>query len=156
MLGEITKANIRKFWNELAAADLGTAVHWRAQEIADFFNELLGDDGYTPLPSDGNIYETEYTASGFERDSRMAAILHGFQMATGYYADAGLSISICADLHSVTMSESVVIEFQRHVMSLTPDPPAFDSDVVMNWLWRYQNLHTDDAKPRKRRSRKTA
>ena len=135
---DLTKRNIISFWKELAEADLGSAVHVRAQELSDFFTELLSNEADCWYNSYG---EKEYAASSFTRESRMAAYLRAFQMSSGLYSEDGFTLSICINLHSVVISESVVQRFQNWMIYQLPEPPTFENDATYNWLWRYQNLH---------------
>jgi hypothetical protein len=122
---DISKNNIVNRWKQMADADLGSLVSPVADEIGRFFQAMFeGDNG------DGT-----YTTNAIKSDSKVAALIRGFEWSTGYNADDGLSVIFCIDLHSVTMDASVLREFDNYLMY----SPTYHGCPI-KWVERYFDL----------------
>lgn len=142
---DISKRNIINRWDKLARADLGSLVSPAAAEIRDFFAALF----------DGDMGNGTYSTSSVPMYGRMAALIRGFEYNTGYNADDGLTVAFCLDMHLVGMDTMTLREFDKYLMY--QEKPYSGADKC--WIWYWEQMLRDEAKPttkRSRRSRKTA
>lgn len=138
----IAMINIVNRWDKLANADLGYMVSPVAAEIRNFFSAMFS----------GDCGDGTYTTAEVRSDSKIAGILRGFQINTGYDYLDGLKIMFSLDLHSVTMDSFMLKELDDYLMTRST---AYSGDTF-TWLYRWQKLLVAESKPARSCKRKTA